>query len=115
MAMNEIVTALENIGPMSAAEITAHLGISRLVINKQIRKLREYEVLRIARYDRQPDGKQGAFIPVYGVGLERDATPPSARPTKDIQKRHRERYKAIISAKRFPDHKKAMGVWAGLL
>ena len=115
MTMPQITAALENIGPMSGAELARHLGIARLDSNKQVKQLRDKRLVHIAHYERQPDGQQGRCIPVYALGGSPDAVPPKARSHTETNQRYHARHAAIISTRRYAKRRQALGVWAGLI
>ena len=114
MTMQQITAALDAIGPMSAHELCVHLGISRLATNKQIKQLRDKKAIHIAHHERQPDGVQGRCIPMYAQGDAPDAAAPGMRSKRDTNQRYHKRHSAIISARRYPVQRSALGVWAGL-
>jgi len=115
MTMKQITTALDDIGPMSALELHRLMGITRLATNKQIKLLRDKGLIRIERYDRQPDGTQGRAAPIYGLGSEPDAQPIRAQSTRQRNQKYNRRHAALISARRYPHVRQAAGVWAGLM
>lgn len=114
MTMQQIADALADIGPMSGVELQAHLDISRLAVNRQVKQLRTKQLVHITRYERQPDGHQGRCIPVYALGGKEDAVPLKANSRRDVGQRYYERHSAAISTRRYSKRRAALGPWAGL-
>ena len=115
MSMESIVAALSDIGPMSAAELTTHIGLSRVTVGRQIRALRERKQVYIKEYVSQPAGTQGMHIVMYAIGSRTDAVRPPRKPVAHVNREYRRRHSAIISTRRYQDYHRSMGVWGGLL
>ena len=113
MSMFAIKQALEH-GPMSTAELCELLGQARVAINKSLRRLRNRKEVFISYYERQPEGRSGAFVPYYNLGHHYDAKQPEPLSIPERNKLYRKRHRARISARRYPKHMSALGVWAGL-
>jgi hypothetical protein len=113
MSMKTIKQALEH-GPLCMVELAGILKQHRSTITHPLRKLRDRKEVHVAYYERQPEGQGGAFIPFYKLGGQHDARRPAPITKQERDKTYRRRHSAIISAKRYPHHVAAMGVWSGL-
>lgn len=113
MSMKTIKQALEH-GPLCMVELSEILKQHRSTITHPLRALRDRNEVYIAYYERQPEGQGGAFIPFYALGNRRNANKPTPIPRIERDRLYRKRHKAAISARRYPHHVAAMGVWAGL-
>lgn len=107
-----VMDLLNCIGPMSRAELQTMLNINDQNALTVISRLKVEGQLRIVKYER-PE-KNGSFIPFYGAGGGKDANKPKPQTKEEIGKRYNKKHAAIISARRYGDHKK-LGVWSGLL
>ncbi|CAB5219060.1 hypothetical protein UFOVP229_24 [uncultured Caudovirales phage] len=99
---------------MSTLDICMLLNQARVAVNKSLRKLRDRNEVFISFYERQPEGRTGAFVPHYNLGKHQDAKKPTPISKAERDKAYRRRHKARISAKRYPHHVSALGVWSGL-
>lgn len=113
MSMLTIKQALEH-GPLCMVELAEILKQHRSTITHPLRTLRNRRQVFIAYYERQPEGRGGAFIPFYKLGNHQDAKMPTPIPKQERDKAYQRRHKAAISARRYPHLREAQGVWAGL-
>jgi hypothetical protein len=110
-----LLRLLTEIGPMTAAEMVPLTGWKRDAIKSAVSRLRKANVVRIKSYQRQENGKSGQMAPVYHIGSYADAHRPEPVTNKEASKTYYHRHKVAISVKRFPEHNKVGGVWAGLM
>jgi hypothetical protein len=113
MSMLSIKGALQH-GALSTVELCETLNKERVAVNKSLRRLRDRKEVFILYYERQPEGHRGSFVPYYSLGSMRDAKKPAPLSISERNKQYRRRHKAAISARRYPHHVSAMGVWSGL-
>lgn len=113
MSMLAIKEALQH-GPLSTQELCAMLNQARVAVNKSLRRLRDRREVFIGSWERQPEGHQGAFVPYYKLGNHQDVKRPEPLSVSERNKLYRRRHKARISARRYPHHVSALGVWSGL-
>lgn len=111
----EVLALLDDIGPMSTADMARLTGRTQQSIGDSLRRLRSRRMIHIARYERQPDGHRGRCTPVYAVGDVQDAPEPRQIGVSERNKAYRRRHKALISARRYTAQRTALGVWSGLL
>ena len=108
-----VMDLLTNIGPMSRAEIQAMLKINEQNAMTVISRLKVDGQLRIVRYEHPP--RNGSFIPFYGAGGGKDVNKPKPLTREQVAKRYNTTHAAVISARRYGEYHKKLGVWAGLL
>lgn len=112
----EVLDALEKIGPMTAAEMRLHFQVSA-AIGKRLRSLRDPENRRVYIESFRVLGR-GRRTPVYAAGNEPDAK--EVRQTRaEVTRQYRERHKMRISARRYGAAGAAgggeLGMWGGLV
>lgn len=100
MIREAILALIGDEGPMTAAEITEALGITRRSVDSSIHEMRDYgtKFLRITSYKRQR-GRGGREAPVYGLGPGQDAKRPvmnTPEEAKKRQERYREKNRFIL-------------------
>lgn len=117
MSKKEILDALSKIGPMTSKELARHIGISRPSITRNLAYLRKAgnKQVYISHYERQPSGTQGMCAAVYKIGCVVDSKKPPKKTSSLVNKDYRKRHAAVLSARRYPDYHKSLGVWGGLL
>jgi predicted ArsR family transcriptional regulator len=108
-----ILDLLYGCGPMSRAELAELLKISNNNAMSAISRLKIEGCLHITKYEHPQ--KNGNFIPMYKYGKGKDANKPKPKSRKEVTKKYREIHAAAISARRYKDYHKSLGVWAGLL
>ena len=107
--------ALDDVGPMTAYEISRLLGRNRNSICHSLSMLRKDRRIYVRRWERQ-DGKGGRMAPVYALGDLPDAKQPNRRGPKETSRRHRERHATELSIKRYGTRStKINNIWSGLL
>jgi len=97
---NAIIEAIRNEGPMTSAELSEYLDVSRPRISGAIVIMREYgtKFLRIVGYRRQR-GTGGREAPIYALGPGTDAPRPvmnSLEENRKRQARYRKKYRLIL-------------------
>lgn len=110
-----VYAALDDIGPMSTAELMLFLDRKAAAMNDATRRLRMRKMVHITRWERQPDGHKGAMIPIYAAGDAEDAPKPKPLDVKQRNKRYRKRHAVAISIRRYGDARNSVGMWSGLL
>jgi predicted ArsR family transcriptional regulator len=95
-----ILALLAEEGPMTAAEITEHIGKHRKAIDASINVMRSYgtQYIHITSY-RKTRGKSGREAPVYGLGNAQDAKRPTfgtAEDERKAQQRYRDKHRGLI-------------------
>lgn len=98
-AMRAIIAALENVGPMTAAEMRRFLDRSYSAVYKPLSTLRTRKIVRIDSYQAQ-DGKGGRRAPVYALGSAPDAVEPPADSVSERNKKYTKRHVAVLAARR---------------
>ena len=91
-------------GPMSAAELTEAVELSRIAVNHCINNARanhSTRYFRIAAWRRQETGKGGREIPVYGLGPAPDEPRPElgAAALREAKQRYADRFRVVINAR----------------
>lgn len=114
MSMENIMSALVNIGPLKQVELMQFLRISSVTAFRQIKALKEAKKIHITRFERQPSGKRGSPSPVYAAGRGVDAVKPEPKTQQQRNREYKERHGAIIAARKKPTRRIALGMWAGL-
>lgn len=98
-AMRAIIAALENVGPMTAAELRIFLKRSFSAVYRPLTTLRTRKIVRITSYQVQ-EGKGGRHAPVYALGSEPDAIEPPRATVSARNKTYSKRHSAILAVRR---------------
>lgn len=93
-----LIELLQQLGPMTAAEIAAEFGVSVSAARRRIRRLRldQPGVIRISGH-RRLVGQPGRDAPIFALGSGPDAKrnlPPLEERKREYQHRHRQKYRA---------------------
>lgn len=95
--MRAILAALENIGPMTAAELRRHLDREKSTLFQSLRVLRFRKIVHISGW--QGPEYRGRRAPVYALGNKPDVVEPPAVGVIERNRKHRAAHAAVISAR----------------
>lgn len=109
MSKQEILKALQVIGPMTRPELDKFLGLKRSAVGASIRYLRADK--KVCIVDWTPPAWASAQAPIYGLG-SKDKPRPPVMSRAEIQKIWRASKPKVIRAKR---NQKPAGFWDALL
>jgi hypothetical protein len=113
-ATDELLALLDDVGPMSVAEMSRLTGRKGERISASVRLLRSRGAIYIVRYDRQ-ENKGGRMIPVHAVGSDEDVAQPVQATPKERNAKYRVRHGVALRARARVRRGTTPNFWSGLL